>query len=392
MKGIWWRLFVIIVGLGLSGCNAEDEIEETAVLPFELYDIMLSGRAAADDVCGRYAVSEGADPWRTGNIVYLERDGLFVYRDKQGNWSRHWGFAPHYGTYDPCGVRPIPGQRYYCQQTDCEYIADENGRLVPDRTSPTQVKVTTWNIGGFNNGNSSSFNVGSQEEYDEVLNRFKPMIAELDADLAGFCEYLPSIFNEAEIRTDLMGQYPYGVISEVTGGYMGKALFSRYILANPTTLRIHKSIALESDVTIGGRVFKVCICHPLWWQTDGDPNMLALRFLANRYKYVDRVILMGDFNFLREREKESLELFTAAGFSPANMGRFGSLITAYNTTLSTQAIDNIFVKGAEIISVSVKQITPEGLEPLNPRIEDEKLWDAVNPSDHFPLSAELLIN
>lgn len=391
MRRSLWLFLLVISAIGFSSCSTDEEIEDNVALPFEVYDIMLSYQAADDDAAGRFNAMEDADPWRTGEIVYLERDGLFVYRDKQGNWSRHWGYAAYFGTYDPRGVRPIPGQKYFCTQTGCEYVADENGRLIPFDAPTIQIKVTTWNIGGFNNGNSGEFSAGSEENYFAVLDRFKPLIEELDADLVGLCEYLPSIFTNREIRADLLGQYPYAGISEVSSDYMGKAIFARFPLSKPKLLRVYDSTALEADATIGGRVFKVCICHPVWWKTDGDPNFKALKFLAERYKYVDRVILMGDFNFLREREEESLKLFSDVGFTPANIGPFGTFTTAYNSSLSSRAIDNIFVKGAEIISVSVKQITPEGLDPHNPRIEDEALWDEVNPSDHFPLSAELLI-
>lgn len=379
------------MALSAQACSQDDGASENGVLPFNCYDIMLSNDAAYDDKVGRIRITENADPWRSGDVVYIERDGLFMFRDKQQNWSRHWGFGSLYGSYDPRGVRPIAGQRYYCEQTGCEYVADDDGKLIPTDNPVSQINVTTWNIGGFNSGNSGWFNVKSDEEYQAILNRFAPIIEIIDADLIGLCEFLPSIFEDKQIRDDLMSAYPSEAISEVSGDYKGKALFSRFSLSNPKILSIHGSIALEADATIGGRVFKVCICHPVWWKTYGDPNMKSLQYLADRYKYVGHVILMGDFNILRERVDESLKMFTDAGFSTANLGKFGAIVTSYNTERSTPALDNIMVKGAEIISVSTVQVTPPGLDPNNPRIEDELLWDAVNPSDHFPFSAKLLI-
>lgn len=373
----------------LSACNRDDGIPENAVYPFDCYDIMHTVDAPADDEAGRIRFTEGADPWRSGDIIYLERDGLFVYRDRMDVWSQHWGYATNYGKYNSDGIQPTPGQKYYCAQTATQYVANENGRLEPIDATTEPIKVTTWNIGGFNNGNSSTFTAKDEENYQSVLSRFAPVMELLDADLIGLCEYLPSIFESREIRQDLMGPYPFEAFSEVANNYLGKALYSRFCLSNVKQLSIFGSIALEADITVGGRIFKVCLCHPVWWTTDGNPNRKSLEYLAKRYKYTQRVILMGDFNFPKDAEQESLKIFTDVGFSAANLSRFGSLRTSYNTVLGSPALDNIFTKGAEILSVSVLQYTPEGLDPANPRIADESLWDAVNPSDHFPFSALL---
>lgn len=381
-----------IAAMSLPACDSNDEERaENSVYKFDGYDIMLSNYAPADNVSGRINRIDESDPWRPGRIVYVERDGLFMYRDSRGYWSHHWGYASYYGTYDSKGVRPTPGSRYYCSQTATEYIANEEGKLIPTSDTQSEITVTTWNIGGFNNGNSGSFTAKSADDYQAVLSRFSPIIGTIDADLTGFCEYLPSIYAKRSIRDDLMGDYPYDAISKTSGSYLGKALFSRFPLSNVTQLIVHSSIALEADAIINGRVFKVCVCHPVWWSNDVDPNLQTLKYLANRYKYVERAILMGDFNILRSREEESLRLFTEAGFTPANSGRFGSIVTSYNSVYCTPAIDNIMVKGAEISSVSVLRFTPEGLDPQNPRLEDELLWDAANPSDHFPLTATLKI-
>lgn len=374
----------------LQACSQDDIDADDNVYPFDCYDIMLSNDATADDATGKLKITKDADPWRPGDIVYLERDGLFVYRGSKNTWSRHWGYASLYGSYLPKGVRPKPCQKYYCKQTATRYVADDNGRLVPEDTYTGPIRVTTWNVGGFNNGNSGKYHAPNREKYQWILDRFAPVIKLLDADLIGFCEYLPSIFDDQPIRSDLMSEYPYDAISEIYGDYKGKAFFSRFPLSNPQLLSLEKSVALEADVTIGGRIFKICICHPVWWTTDGNPNRKALEQLAQRYKYIDRVILMGDFNFPLDAEQESLKIFTDAGFSAANLSSFGRLRTAYNTQISSPALDNIFIKGARIISVSVVQYTPAGLDPANPLPADEPLWDAANPSDHFPLSALLL--
>lgn len=351
------------------------------------YDIVHSLNAENDDALGKIRLAEIQDPLNSDEIIYLERDGIFLSRSEDGKWYSRWNQSSLFGEYNGFGIVPYPGHKYIFEQTGIEYTANDSGRLIPENSTEETVRVTHWNIGGFAKGNTGSFTTSDSLQYQAILSEFTQVIDSVKPQLIGCSEYLPQIYEGNLIRDDLFSAYPYELTSTITGNYSGKAFFSNWPLINPQTLQIGNSIALEAEIIIGNQLFKICICHPTWWKSEIDNNWIELSELARRYKYVDRVILMGDFNVLRERETESWELFTNSGFSLGNHGEFGAIPTTYNSVICSMDLDNIMVKGAEILEVSTIQFTPEGLDPANPDAADELLWDAVNPSDHFPFTA-----
>ncbi|MDE6534773.1 MAG: hypothetical protein K2K82_02055, partial [Muribaculaceae bacterium] len=356
-----------------------------SLVSFSAYDITHSITAADDDDLGKIQMAD--NPKNNDEIVYLERDGVFIGRSADGKWNRRWNGFPAYGEHDSGGVRPEAGRRFICSQTGVKFTADSLGHLVADNATQETLTVTTWNLGGFNKGNSGTFVTSDSIRYEAILTEFRQVIDSIKPDLMGCTEFLANIYADRQIRDDLFSEFPYAEIPEISIHYQGKAFFSKYPLFNAHAFKVGQSIAMEADALIGNQIFKLCLIHPTWWRTEIDNNWQELTELARRYKYVDRVILMGDCNVLKEREAESWQLFADSGFTLGNFGVFGSLPTTYNSVICSMTLDNIMVKGAEILGVSTVQFTPEGLDPAMPNPADELLWDAVNPSDHFPFTA-----
>lgn len=356
-----------------------------SLVSFSAYDITHSITAADDDVIGKIQMTD--NPKINDEIVYLERDGVFIGRSTNGIWNRRWTGFPAFGEYDSGGVRPEAGRRFICSQTGVKFTADSLGHLVPDNVTQETLTVTTWNLGGFNKGNSGTFVTTDTVRYDAILTEFRRVIDSIKPDMMGCTEFLANIYADRLIRDDLFSEFPYAEIPEISVHYQGKAFFSKYPLFNARTLEVGQSIAMEADALIGNQIFKLCLIHPTWWRSEIDNNWQELTELARRYKYVDRVILMGDCNVLKEREPESWQLFADSGFTLGNFGAFGSLPTTYNSVICSMTLDNIMIKGGEILEVSTVQFTPAGLDPTMPDAADELRWDAVNPSDHFPFTA-----
>lgn len=356
-----------------------------SLIAFSTYDITHSIAAPDDNQIGK--ITFAGNPRNEDAIVYLERDGVFLTRSTDGKWNQRWTGSNAYGDFDNRGVRPAAGQRFVCSQTGVKFTADDLGRLIPDGATPDTLTVTTWNVGGFNKGNSGTFFTTDSLRYQTILGEFSHVIDSIQPDLIGCCEFLPTIYPDSMIRNDLFREFQFAEIPDVSIHYQGKALFSKFPLYNTHAFKLGQSIAFEAEVLIGNQVYQLCIIHPTWWRSEIDNNWLELTELAQRYKYVDRVILMGDFNVLKERETESWQLFADSGFTLGNFSSFGNLPTTYNSVICSMTLDNILVKGAEILGISTIQFTPEGLDPSMPDATDERLWDAVNPSDHFPFTA-----
>lgn len=365
---------------GVKSLNMPEE----QVFTFAAYDITHSVNAEEDDPIGKIQ-------WINSNgneVVYLERDGIFLTRNSNGTWNQTWTCPESFGFAIDGHVRAYENQRYQCAQTGVTYTADAYGRLHANGEAINEpIKVTTWNVGGFNKGNSGKFFTTDSVRYREIITEFKAVIDSIKPDLIGCEEFLAQIYPDSLIRNDLFGDYPYASIPAIDLDYQAKGVFSRFPLYNSHAFKVGQSYALETDVLIGNTTYKLCLLHPTWWKSEIDNNWLELEELAHRYKYVDCVIMMGDFNILKEREAESWGLFTSSGFNLANFSSLGTLPTTYNSVICSMTLDNILVKGGEILEISTVQFTPEGVDPTMPNAADELLWDEVNPSDHFPFSA-----
>ena len=356
---------------------------------FARYDVIHSSQGATDD---RGKITLDTVLARPGYITYLERDGVFVTEAYAGTWHTRWGNADAFGRQTAKGVIPKANTIYVCTDSGQEYTVI-GGKLTPASVRPERLRVLSWNVGCFGKGNSSSFMAESASGYEEIRLGFAKMFNHIGADIIGLCEYRDSIFSGKNIRDDLFGGYPQAILTDGFEEYTGKGIFAPIPMRNKTEISLPGgNKALECEMTIGGKTFVVCMTHNPWAASSSgvDNNMKAIEQLCARYKYVARVLLMGDFNVLRENEAQRWQKFRAAGFTMANHGAVGPILTCYNNVKCTNTIDNIMVKGATIARVGTVQFTPDDCDPDNPVSADETKWDAVNLSDHFPIYADVI--
>lgn len=386
---IWYRSIYSFAG---ASPDINDWIinELNTVHFFARYDVVHSSQAPTDDTRGKITLDTTLA--RPGYITYLERDGVFVTHSYQGTWHTRWGNGNAFGTATAKGVVPKTSTVYVCTDTGQEYTV-VNGKLTPTAPRGERLRVLSWNVGGFGKGNSGSFMASSSAQFEEIRLGFAKMLNYIGADLVGLCEYRNVIFSGKTMRHELMGNYPQATLSTTFDDYIGKGLFAATPMRNVEQIQLPGGmIALECEMLLGGRTFVVCLTHNPWNASDSptDKNMESIMQLCQRYKYVPRVLLMGDFNAMREGEADRWNKFKAAGFTMANHGSLGAILTSYDNELCSNAIDNIMVKGATIARVGVVQYTPEDCDPDNPQKADEAKWDAVNLSDHFPIYADII--
>lgn len=385
---IWYRS---IYAFGGSAPEINDWIinELNTVHFFARYDVVHSSQGKSDD---RGNITLDTELARPGYITYLERDGVFVTNSYQGTWNTHWGNGDAFGKVTPKGVTPKTNTLYVCTDTGQEYTV-VNGKLTPTVSRPERLRVLSWNVGGFGKGNSGSFMASGVPQYEEIRLGFAKMFNFIGADIIGLCEYRDTILTGKHFRNDLFGGYPHAALSTSFDEYRGKGIFAASAMRNVTEISLPGDcIALECEMHLGGRTFVVCMVHNPWAISDSgeDNNLKGIEQLCKRYKYVPRVLLMGDFNALRDNEAARWQRFRDVGFTMANQGAVGAILTSYSNVKCSNAIDNIMVKGATIARVGTVQFTPEDCDPDNPDISDELKWDAVNLSDHFPIFADVI--
>lgn len=383
-----------IVAGTIWGCTDSNKTPDPGrELEFSRYDIEHSVAAPPSDKIGQIKLNTDRE-WIGGEIIYSERDSRFLVRDRHdGSWNTTWAYAFAYGTFSHKGIRPHQSATYICRETGQKYTVGSDGELKPVESvqggSKKEIRVVSWNVGCFTKGTDAKLKFTDINAYEALCKEFAELTWQMGADLAGICEYRPTIFDGRNISSDIFGCYPFACETTDADNYHGNALFSTSAIRNVRSLNLGIGTALEGDILIGGTTVKVCICHATWWKNriDGDANWRELKALAERYRHIRNVILMGDFNVMRDRQDRSWNLFADAGFIAANRATGDSplLPTTYSNVLVSDAADNILVKGGRIANFEIIQSTPEGCDPLAPNPADKAKWDSVNLSDHFPL-------
>ena len=237
----------------------------------------------------------------------------------------------------------------------------------------THIKVATMNYGLWNDGATK---YADDSEAERILAAWKQMLCENNADILAGQEWLRYFdrSNTMEVETCLFSLlYPYQYAT--TTGH-GKNLASKTICTDYTVHNFSngtKRQYTKAYTIIGGK--KVCLINA-HCSLEPDFNINRRAEFEELIRVMDGeeyAILFGDFNAYTVSE---FELFTQAGYAPANGGAFGAFDTWPHfdkpSSWKNKAIDNIIVSAnIQILRVSV---------------------DRRDLSDHSMLTAELLIN
>ena len=286
------------------------------------------------------------------------------------------------------------------------HLAAKQVILAQDDPARYDLKVTTFNVGQFYHGVSNLDVYGAQVNAhpgitpDHVLRAYDQWMAALpmhDADVICAQEFRDIfyinnqdtedtsddvILTTEEVMADYFqvesftgatknGTVPMwmGMLTPNSGRYQLKNITNGHLCADtPQYARAY----MKGYVTVNGHDIAIYNVH-LQPESSGLGNAetrrkayLELIELAKQDEYV---IIMGDMN--AEYGAEEYEVMTEAGFSMANCGRFGAFDTYEYEDV--EPIDNIFVtSNIEIAYAECEQ-------------------DKVGGSDHFPMSAYLMI-
>ena len=244
--------------------------------------------------------------------------------------------------------------------------AIENG-MGGNTSGVSRLKVMSWNIGHYCNGTGVNTAI-TDENYMEKRTAFREVFNRCAADFLGLVEY-SDVFNGSTGESSenaIISQYQYKLFGGITvGGYVCNGIAS---VVKPIS---HKFIefaleyyAIDIEVKYMGSKFNLCVAH-LPWQNESY-NLDAINKLITHYATTQKVVIVGDFNV---RADNYYDLFSSAGYKLANHGYMGDLITYPNESPS-HILDNILVKGGQILSTEVIQ---------------------SNLSDHYPIVSEIII-
>lgn len=222
-------------------------------------------------------------------------------------------------------------------------VADAVGELAEQ--IPLTLKVAAYNIGHFSLGGGSASTI-THEQYEEKRAAWAAAINSFGADIMMCCEYSDNMV-EAEgdlpaIPTDtaIFGLFPY----KYTGptAYIQQALFSNYVMKNAGDLSpsagVPGRIRAQAFLFVAGKRIRVIAVH---FDTGAQTRAREIADVINQTANDDYVIILGDMNASSISEYDP---FVAAGFTMANGGYLGSVLT-WDASSPTTPADNIVCKG-----------------------------------------------
>lgn len=228
--------------------------------------------------------------------------------------------------------------------------SDSLGRRFAEKHHPARVAdsesfvFATWNIGAFTHGCGGRAKA-SRKQHAADLRR---QLGVMNADVIGLAEYRPEFMMGDTSASSVFGLYENSAVGPVAGPNCNAAFSRRFPIRGSRcknfAVRKQARYYLACEIEIGGKKAVLVQTH---LDLVDEPRRHQLATLVKEFGSHERVIIAGDFNISSLNE---YRIFTDAGFMMANDVSFGRFRTHRRRSTSfTTAIDNVFVKGFDII-------------------------------------------
>lgn len=220
--------------------------------------------------------------------------------------------------------------------------------------SSDTITVAHWNIGNFALGKSSNTTINSTNA-SNMANNYHAFLDSLNLDIIGICEFDPTFSkNGDKAKETVFNNFQYYYIGKKYS-YNCNAVFSKIQLYNNQESFFSNSVQTryfsKSTINIKGNDVLFIETHLDWNQGSNGANCRKRQIneLVNTFKDYPFIIICADFN---TSTIEEFKPFIDAGFIMINGGDRGTLNT-HPASNPTSPIDNIILKGFEVINVSV---------------------------------------
>jgi endonuclease/exonuclease/phosphatase family metal-dependent hydrolase len=284
-------------------------------------------------------------------------------------------------------------QLFSCYDSDgnsLNYAYDAEGNIIFQKEEPPTpvgipLRVMSYNVGQWYYGSGDNVPASQDAEYYALQNG---MIQNANADIACFCEYMNDISKLPRTAQSMLSQYYQYILSQGGGGgYLGRAICSKYLMENWT----HHSFSNESSryydsatVTVDDIPITVIVTHLNY--ANESLRLGQLNELIAYFKTLDRFICCGDFNTLDCKSTSGANYANMIvpllneGFHLANCSSNGFKVTYSDEPTSTWdgCLDNI--------------ITSSNIYIDSVHVDTTKLSDNLTErTDHMPLIADLVV-
>lgn len=214
--------------------------------------------------------------------------------------------------------------------------------------------VGHWNIGNFSLGKSSTTSISAAKAKD-FAKKYHTFLDSLNIDILGICEYDPTFSNGKEKAQEIIFNYfPFFHIGKKYSYNCNAVFTTRKLNNNQDYLfpeRVQTRYYTKSTININGKNIIFIETHLDWNQGVNGANYrhIQIKKLVETFRDSPYIILCADFNI---SSLEEFQPFIDAGFTLSNGGKQGSFNT-YPATKPSSPIDNIIVKGFNVLDVKV---------------------------------------
>ncbi len=235
---------------------------------------------------------------------------------------------------------------------------------VPVRRDAGEFVFAQWNIGHFSFGRHGHTLISASEAAGRAA-AYRRAVAAVGADIMGVCEFSPEFDKGGGKARDLV----FGAFRHFEAGphsgYQCNAIASASaalgrVSVKDYALRCQPTYRIACEAEVGGRRTVIVETH---LDLSAAERKAQIADLVAEFGREERVIVSGDFNV---DDAGEFRPFLKAGFVQANCGGHGTFPThRRRRTAITTAIDNVFVKGFEILGV---QTADDALELSDHRL------------------------
>lgn len=225
----------------------------------------------------------------------------------------------------------------------------------------TKITVASWNIGHFALGKSGDTRL-THAVLDFYKQSYRIYFNELNADILSLVEYNPLMVNATDKQAAvdaheaILSNYKEAQIGPKYD-YNCNAIFSNgfKVLRTDTVMfskMVQKRYYLVTTLLMDNDIVKVISTHLDWDQGENGAPYRAIQIqeLIEAFKNDKYVIMCADWNTTKTTEYDA---FTEAGYSMANHGYLGDILTYPAGNTPRSCLDNIITKGFAINHVSI---------------------------------------
>lgn len=279
---------------------------------------------------------------------------------------------------------------YDAEGNELSHAYNAEGDVIFTRT-PVNLRVMTYNVGQWYIGNGNNVPSADDEAYYALHNG---IIQRANADILFINEYRNPFSGTGRTALSLLSQYfPYIETRNISSGYNGRAICSKYPLSNYTTHSFSMGGIQYYDsceITIDGKVITLVVVHFI--TNPESTRWTQCQEFVSYLKTLNTFIAGGDYNTgispnrgtdntESELYQKYIKSFLDEGFHSANCSDFGFMVTC-NDGVDGEGtdwdIDNI--------------ITSSDIEITSATVDTAKLTDDISAKiDHMPLIATLVI-